>query len=322
MLPNRFPDDGAAPEYNTVDATLWLFDAVQEYLAASGDLDLAAALWPTLKDIVAWHERGTRYDIKIDPQDGLLHAGVAGVQLTWMDAKVGAQVITPRIGKAVEINALWQHALRVMVGLAERLDDTTLARDYRARADAHAEQFNRRFWYAAGGYLYDVIDTPDGQDDASLRPNQIFAVALGDPLLAAPQRRAVVDVCLRELWTPFGLRSLGPGDAAYCGRYAGSPERRDAVYHQGTAWSWLLGPMARAHRRVYGDPAAALALLTPLAGHLRHTGLGSISEIFDGDAPHAARGCIAQAWSVATVLHAWCLLSHAAPAPTYTEIRS
>ena len=311
MLPNRFPDGGEAPEYNTVDATLWYFAAVGAYVSVGDDRHFAEELFPVLADIVAWHDRGTRYGIHVDSHDQLLAAGSPDVQLTWMDARVGARVVTPRSGKAVEINALWQHALRVMRALARRLGHDAAARDYDERATAHARAFAERFWYADGGYLYDVVDTPDGGDDARLRPNQIFAVALSDALLDDLQRRAVVATCQRELWTPFGLRSLARHDPDYCGRYVGGPRQRDAVYHQGTVWSWLAGPFARAHHLVHGDADAALGLLEPLAAHLHHTGLGSVSEIFDGDAPHAARGCFAQAWSVATLLEAW----HAVQAP-------
>jgi predicted glycogen debranching enzyme len=312
MLPNRFPDGGEAPEYNTVDATLWYFHAIAAHLEVSGDRALLGDLYPVLCDIVDWHRRGTRYGIRVDPQDGLLFAGEPGVQLTWMDAKVGDWVVTPRIGKPVEVNALWHYALTQLAAWARILKDNRAAVDYGAAAGRAAASFSQRYWYAAGGYLYDVIDGPGGLDDGdgrsvdpSLRPNQIFAASLGTNLLDAVRARAVVDMCARELLTPVGLRSLAASDSRYAGRYAGDPRQRDTVYHQGTVWTWLLGPYALAHHRVYGDTAHALALLESLASHLDEGCMGSISEIMDGDAPHAARGCFAQAWSVAETLRAY-----------------
>jgi len=312
MLPNRFPDAGETPEYNTVDATLWYFHAVDAYLRHTGDLDLARELYPVLVDIVDWHQRGTRYAIHADPEDGLLHAGEPGVQLTWMDAKVGERVITPRIGKPVEVNALWHHALRVMADFAERFGDAWAAGQYRAQAERVAEAFRARFWYTAGGYLCDVIDGPEGalgadgrRCDATLRPNQILAVALPHALLDQDQAKAVVDICARRLWTSHGLRSLDPADPSYHGSYRGGPAERDGAYHQGRVWSWLAGPFVTAHHRVHGDTAAARGYLAAFEQHLADAGLGSISEIFDGDPPHRADGCFAQAWGVAEVLRAW-----------------
>lgn len=312
MLPNRFPDAGEAPDYNTVDATLWYVHAVDAYTRHARDFDLARELYAVLVDIVDWHQRGTRYQIHADPADGLLYAGEPGVQLTWMDAKVGDRVITPRIGKPVEVNALWHHALRVMAGLAERFDDAWAAGQYAAQADRVATAFRERFWYAAGGYLYDVIDGPEGipdaqgrRVDATLRPNQILAVALPHTLLDPDQARSVVDICARQLWTSHGLRSLAPGDPAYVGAYRGGPAERDGAYHQGTVWSWLAGSFVTAHYRVYGDTAAARGYLAAFESHLSDAGLGSISEIFDGDVPHRPDGCFAQAWGVAEVLRAW-----------------
>ena len=312
MLPNRFPDNGPAPDYNAVDATLWYFDAIDAYVRQTGDLDLARELFPVLVDIVQWHERGTRHGIGRDPEDGLLRAGEPGVQLTWMDAKVGDSVITPRIGKPVEVNALWHHALCVMADLAMLLGDGPAAEHYRADADRVAAAFRAGFWNAIGGYLYDVIDGPEGEfgpdgrrRDASLRPNQILAVALPHPVLDAVRARSVVDVCARRLWTSYGLRSLAADDPRFVGRYAGGPAARDAAYHQGTVWAWLAGPFAVAHYRVYGDPVTARSFLAPFAQHLADAGLGSISEVFDSDPPHEPHGCPAQAWSVAAVLAAW-----------------
>jgi len=312
MLPNRFPDAGEAPEYNTVDATLWYFVAVEACWRASGDRALIEELYPVLRDIVDWHRRGTRYGIGTDPADGLLAAGEPGVQLTWMDAKLGDHVVTPRIGKAVEINALWFNALRAMQAIASCLGEDDAAGEYAALAAQVQCSFTARFWYAEGEYLYDVIDGPEGEvdaagrrHDASLRPNQIFAVSLPHPLLDGERARAVVRACARALWTPVGLRSLDPADPRYRGRYAGGVAERDGAYHQGTVWSWLLGPFVLAHLGAFGDPEAAGLYLDGLDGHLLEGCLGQISEIMDGDAPHAPRGCVAQAWSVAETLRAW-----------------
>jgi predicted glycogen debranching enzyme len=305
MLPNRFPDAGEAPEYNTVDATLWFFVAIDEYVRHSGDVHLLDDLYPTLQSIVAWHRHGTRFGIQVDLSDGLLRAGEPTVQLTWMDAKIGDWVVTPRTGKAVEINALWFNALRIMADFARTLRDAQAANDYDCAAATVARSFNERFWFAAGGYLYDVVDGPDG-DDTSLRPNQILAVSLRHALLDASRAKAVVDVCERELVTPVGLRSLAArAEPRYTGRYSGSPHQRDAAYHQGTVWSWLLGPFATAHYNVYGDAARACAFLNAIDVHLREGCIGQVSEIFDADPPFTARGCYAQAWGVAATLRAW-----------------
>jgi glycogen debranching enzyme len=243
-----------------------------------------------------------------------------------MDARVGDRVVTPRIGKAVEVNALWHHALVSMASWARSLRDTRAAGDYEQDARRVANAFATAFWFEAGGYLYDVVGGPEGtpgadgaRADASLRPNQIFAVSLGTGLLDERRARAVVDACARELLTPLGLRSLSPRDPRYVGRYGGNPGERDAAYHQGTVWSWLLGPFALAHYRVYADRAHALALLSGLAAHLDEACVGSISEIMDGDPPHAPRGCFAQAWSVAETLRAWQLLSQA-PAASHSHL--
>jgi predicted glycogen debranching enzyme len=309
MLPNRFPDGGETPErgeYNTVDATLWYFEATRAYHAATGDDDLLRDLYPVLQEIVRWHVRGTRYGIHVDPVDGLLFSGEVGVQLTWMDAKVGDWVVTPRTGKAVEINALWYNALRTLADVAHHLGEPArcgTTAEYEELAHRVQDSF-RRFWNDALGYCYDVVDGPGG-DDASLRPNQLLAVSLHHSPLERAQQRAVVDVCARHLLTSHGLRSLAPGDPAYVGRYGGDQRRRDAAYHQGTVWAWLIGPFVSAHLRVYGDRALARSYLAPLLDHLSGGCVGSISEIFDGDPPFAPRGAIAQAWSVAEVLRAW-----------------
>ncbi|MCW5864961.1 MAG: amylo-alpha-1,6-glucosidase [Anaerolineae bacterium] len=308
MLPNRFPDAGETPEYNTVDATLWYFVAVHEYLTATGDMALARELFPVLAGIIDWHIHGTRYNIHVDPADGLLFAGEAGVQLTWMDVKVDDWVVTPRIGKPVEINALWYNALRIMADLAGRLGED--AGRYAALAERVMAGFER-FWNAPLGYCFDVIDGPAGiadvvaGNDGRLRPNQLLAVSLPYSPLPAERQRSVVDACGRHLLTAHGLRSLSPDDPGYIGRYGGDRRKRDGAYHQGTVWGWLIGPFALAHLRVYGDRVAARSYLEPLLQHLNDHGLGSISEIFEGDAPFAPRGCIAQAWSVAEALRVW-----------------
>jgi predicted glycogen debranching enzyme len=321
MLPNRFPDAGTAPEYNTVDATLWYFDAIDRYLEATRDPEFGRAIRPVLESIIDWHERGTRYSIQADAGDGLLYAGEPGVQLTWMDAKVGDRVITPRIGKPVEINALWHRALRVTAALAQSQGDGAAARSFSARADRVRQSFRDRFWNPHAGCLFDVIDGPGG-NDAGIRPNQLFAVSLEGGLVERTQARAVVDLCASALWTPYGLRSLSPRDPAYIGRYRGGPADRDAAYHQGTVWSWLLGPFAIAHFSVYGDPAAALSFLEPMEGHLREACVGSISEIFDGDEPNGAHGCFAQAWSVAEILRAWVEISAHAQSTAKPSVRT
>jgi glutaredoxin-like protein len=318
MLPNRFPDEGETPEYNTVDATLWYFEAIRAYHAATGDDALLRDLFPVLQEMVEWHRRGTRYNIHVDPADGLLYAGEPGVQLTWMDAKVGggstepssrAQaeglaevwVVTPRIGKVVEVNALWYNTLCSMADFARRLNEP--ADRYETLVEQTRTGF-ARFWSEAAGYCYDVIDGPDG-DDPALRPNQLLAVSLPHSPLDARQQRSVVDVCTSHLLTSHGLRSLAPEDPAYVGHYGGDQRQRDAAYHQGSVWGWLIGPFVSAYLRVYGDRERARSFLRPLIHHLADHGVGSISEIFNGDPPFTPRGCIAQAWSVAEVLRTY-----------------
>ncbi len=308
MLPYRFPDAGKVPEYNTVDATLWYFEAIRSYYDATADDDLLAELFPVLAEIIDWHCRGTRYNIHLDAGDGLLYAGEAGVQLTWMDAKADDWVVTPRIGKPIEVNALWYCAVRTMARFARQLGKPY--KEYEAIADRTLAKFSR-FWNATTGYCYDVLDSPDG-DDASLRPNQIFAVSLPGsgaknyaPLLTPIQQRGVVDACSRSLLTSYGLRSLAPSHPQYQGHYGGDRLQRDGAYHQGTTWGWLVGPFVLAHMQVYGDRSQARQFLEPMAHHLLANGLGTCSEIFDGDAPMTPRGCIAQAWTVAEVLRAW-----------------
>ena len=308
MLPNRCPDGGEAAEYNPADATLWMFHALDDYLQASGDPDLGRELFPTLMGILHAHADGTRFGIRVDAGDGLLQAGQIGSQLTWMDAKHGDRVFTPRIGKPVEINALWLNALDVGLRLAERLNQSSEKRFCEALLTRASANFGR-FWNEERGCLYDVIDalgTPT--NDARVRPNQILAVSLPYCVLAAEQMRAVVDTCAQELLTSYGLRTLSPKESGYIGRYQGDAWQRDSAYHMGTAWAWLLGPFARAHYRVHGDARLAQSLLAPIAQHVDSDCIGTVSEIFDGDAPHRARGCFAQAWSVAEILRPWVFL--------------
>jgi predicted glycogen debranching enzyme len=301
MLPNRFPDGAAEPEYNTADAALWYVEAVRAYHAATEDDAFLAQLYQGLNDIIGWYRKGTRYGIGQDQADGLLHSGEAGVQLTWMDAKAGDWVVTPRTGKPVEINALWHNALRAMAVFARRLKRSP--GDWEAEAARVAAGFDR-FWNAAEGCCFDVLDGPSG-NDAAVRPNQIFAVSLPSSPLSPDRQRNVVEVCAKRLLTSFGLRSLDPRHPDYKGHYRGGPRERDGAYHQGTAWGWLLGPFALAHFKVYGDKGAALALLEPLGRHLGAYGVGSLGEVFDGEPPFAPGGCPAQAWTVAETLRVW-----------------
>lgn len=306
MLPNLFPEVGQAPEYNTVDAILWYFEAVWSYYTTTQDHDLLAELFPALAEVIDWHRRGTRYNIHLDPSDGLIYAGERGTQLTWMDAKIDDWVVTPRIGKPIEVNALWYNALQIMGQFAQRLGQPS--EEYQQLATQAAKGF-QRFWNPSLGYCYDVLDTPSG-DDPSLRPNQIFAVSVPkEPLLSRDRATAVVDVVARELLTSHGLRSLAPTHPDYIGQYGGDRHQRDRAYHQGTVWGWLLGPFVCAHLRVYNDPALAHSFLDPIADHLQAAGIGSISEIFDGDVPYWPRGCFAQAWSVAEVLRTWLVVN-------------
>jgi predicted glycogen debranching enzyme len=305
MLPNVFPDAGERPEYNTVDAALWYVEAVRAYHESTNEAGVLRELFPALEQIVHGYAGGTRYGIRVDPADGLVAAGEPGVQLTWMDARVGDWVVTPRTGKPVEINALWYNALVAMAGLARALGRPSA--EWEAMAARAAAGFTR-FWNAEAGYCYDVIDGPAGPE-AALRPNQILAVSLPASALPAERQRQVVDACARRLLISHGLRSLSPGEPGYRPRYAGGPRERDGAYHQGTAWAWLLGPFALAYDRVHGDRTAARALLEPMAHHLGEYGVGSIAEVFDAEPPFAPGGCIAQAWSVAETLRAWCLLA-------------
>jgi predicted glycogen debranching enzyme len=306
MLPNWFPGSGEIPEYNTVDATLWFFEAVRSYMKYSGDVDFVRdKLYDKLKDIADWHLRGTRYGIRAD-SDGLLAAGIPCVQLTWMDSKIGDWVVTPRTGKPVEIQALWYNALCILSDLAMEFGDEPAHVFFGGLAERAKSSFNAKFWNSQEDCLYDVVN--GDERDAAIRPNQIFAVSLRHSMLAPDQARRVVDVVQRELLTPVGLRSLSPRDSRYRPRYEGGVESRDSAYHQGTVWPWLLGPFLTAYVSVRGrTPEAkreAQQMLQPIREHLRVAGLGHISEIADAEAPHAPRGCVAQAWSVAEILRA------------------
>jgi predicted glycogen debranching enzyme len=302
MLPNTFPDNGQPAEYNTIDATLWYFEAIRSYVHYTGDYALVEAhLYSVLLDIVAWHLRGTRFGIKMD-DDGLITSADATVQLTWMDAKVGDWVVTPRTGKAVEIQALWYNALKIMEGLAKRFGRTEECNRYADLASRVKRSFNAQFWNKSTQCLYDCILGADR--DASMRPNQILAVSLKHSMLSKDRAKAVVTAVERELLTPYGLRTLSAADPRYRGRCEGNPFERDGAYHQGTVWPWLLGPFIDAFLKVNGarNKIAVQKLLQPMARHLTEAGLGHISEIFDGDAPHRPRGCFAQAWSDAELL--------------------
>jgi len=302
MLPNNFPDAGGQPEYNTVDAALWYIEAVRQYFAATGDKETLSNLYPALTQIIDCYRRSTRYNIHSDEADGLLFAGENGVQLTWMDAKVGDWVVTPRIGKPVEVNALWYNALRSTARFAAILGK---AQESFEKVAEQVKKSFTRFWNPGAGCCFDVIDAPGIGNDASMRPNQIFAVSLPETPLSREQQKAVVEVCACRLVTSHGLRSLAQGELGYQGHYGGSPRERDGAYHQGTVWGWLLGPFVLAHLRVYGDSRTAQSFLEPLGHQIASHGLGTLSEIFDGDAPFTPRGCIAQAWTVAEVLRAW-----------------
>lgn len=302
MLPNRFPDDGDAPEYNTIDATLWYFNAVYKYFSYTGDLEFIQTLIPVLKKSIASHEQGTRYHIHIDPSDHLLYGGQDGVQLTWMDAKVGDWVVTPRKGKPVEINALWYNALCVMENLLREGGSEDEAIAFREKADVVKKSFNEHFWFVDGQYLYDLID--GDYRDKAIRPNQVYAMSLPFPVLSPERNSSVFETVTKHLLTARGLRSLSPDDPEYKPVYEGGVLQRDGAYHQGTVWSFLMGPYIDALMKVKGKSARneAIAILEKFYPHLDEAGCGSISEIFDGNAPFAPKGCMAQAWGVAELL--------------------
>lgn len=305
MLPNRFPDSGERAEYNTVDATLWFFVAGWKYLLATSDETFVRGLlFPLFREIIDWHDRGTRHHIHVDG-DGLLAAGTENDQLTWMDAKSDDHAFTPRHGKPVEINALWYNALSIQEELERRWGTPETADVFRKRSAVVLDRFTSAFWNVERGCLFDVIG-PEQQADASIRPNQLLALSLPFPLLTGAKAEAVLDVITRDLLTPRGLRSLASDDPRFLPRYLGNQWQRDAAYHNGTVWSWLLGPYITALVRIRGEKGIArgLEIVEQFESHLREAGVGTVSEIFDGAPPHLPRGCIAQAWSVGEILRA------------------
>jgi predicted glycogen debranching enzyme len=305
LIPNMFPEGQQAGLYHTADATMWFFHALSRYLALSGDRVTLRLLLPKLIDIVDYHVRGTEFNIRVDPSDGLLAQGAEGYQLTWMDAKVGDWVVTPRRGKAVEINALWYNALRVLERWVREEQGEQAAARFGELAERAQESFNRRFWNEQTGFLYDVLDGEEG-DDPACRPNQLLAISLDHPILDPSRWQQVVEVCKERLLTPVGLRSLSPDNKDFKAKYFGDLRSRDAAYHQGTVWSWLIGPFVDAWLRVYPDRREeAHGFLLGFKPHLSEACVGSISEIFDAEFPYTPRGCVAQAWGVAEVLRSW-----------------
>jgi predicted glycogen debranching enzyme len=305
LIPNLFPERSREGLYHTADATLWFFHAIDRYLQATEDRWALRLLLPKLIDIVDQHFKGTMFNIGVDPADGLLREGADGYQLTWMDAKVGDWVVTPRRGKPVEINALWYNALRLLQRWLDEEGEPHDGRRIKEAAEQARSSFNHRFWCADKRYLYDVIDGPNG-DDAACRPNQLLAISLPYPVLQQDKWQPVLDTVRERLLTPVGLRSLAPGHPDYKPKYFGDLRARDAAYHEGTVWAWLIGPFIDAWLKVYPDDrAGAHAFLKGFVPHLNQACIGSISEIFDAESPFTPRGCIAQAWSVAEVLRCW-----------------
>jgi predicted glycogen debranching enzyme len=303
MLPNRFQDNKEPPEYNNADGTLWYFNAVYSYLQITNDRKfILKEILPVLKGIIEWHFKGTRYNIHVD-SDGLLFAGEQGQQLTWMDARIGNWVVTPRMGKPVEIEALWYNALKIYETLLTLNGETYEANKIFERAEQAKKSFEEKFWFTEGNYLIDVIDQ-DGIRDSSLRPNQVFALSLPFPLIDGEKAKSVMHILRTKLYTPVGLRSLSPDDKRYKGHYGGNTFLRDSSYHQGTVWSWLLGPYIEAGMKSAGETfrTEALDAIDRFTYHLNECCIGTVSEIFDGDAPHHPRGCVAQAWGVAETL--------------------
>ena len=312
LIPNMFPDGSNEGLYHTADATLWLFHALDRYLQVTGDRTSLRQLLSTMAEIAEHHLRGTHYGIHVDPADGLLTQGAEGYQLTWMDAKMGDWVVTPRRGKAVELNALWYNALCLLARWTGEEREPGADAQWVAEAARVRDSFNRRFWHERGGYLYDVVDGPAG-DSAEFRPNQLLAISLPCPVLDASRWAQVVEQVERRLVTPMGLRSLAPGSPDYKPQYSGDLRARDGAYHQGTVWAWLIGPWIDAWLKVHpGDHAGARRWLHGLVGHLGEFGVGSVAEVFDAEAPFTPRGCIAQAWSVAEVLRCWALTAERA----------
>ena len=307
LIPNMFPDRQKEGLYHTADATLWFFHALGRYLKKAEDRITLRLLLPILVDIAEHHLRGTKFNIHVDPRDGLLAQGAEGYQLTWMDAKMGDWVVTPRRGKAVELNALWFNALKLLEGWLRENGESDAALRYGQHAERAREFFNRRFWFEEGGYLYDVVDVDGGSaSDSSCRPNQLFAISLDHPVLDPERWSSVINVAEKKLLTPVGLRTLSPDDANYKPIYGGDLRSRDGAYHQGTVWAWLIGPFIDAWLKVHPhDRTTARKFLQRFPEHLSEAGMGTISEVFDAGEPHAAGGCIAQAWSIAEVLRAW-----------------
>jgi len=305
LIPNMFPEGKREGLYHTADATLWFFHALNRYLQFTGDRETLLEVLPVLQSIVSYHLKGTRFGICVDPRDGLLSQGEKGYQLTWMDAKVDNWVVTPRRGKAVEINALWYNALRLLENWLNEEGEQQAAQQISDHAEHARRSFNDRFWYAEGNYLYDVIDGENG-DDAACRPNQLLSFSLAHPVLNHERWQSVLDIVRDRLLTPVGLRSLAPGHPDYKPTYTGDLRSRDAAYHQGTVWGWLIGPFIDAWLRVYPEDAQGKRqLLSGFESHLNEACIGSISEIFDAEDRYTPRGCVAQAWSVAEVLRCW-----------------
>jgi predicted glycogen debranching enzyme len=315
LIPNLFPEGKSEGLYHTADATLWFFHALGRYLDATGDRATLRDLLPLLLSVVDAHLSGTRFGIGVDHGDGLLRQGQEGYQLTWMDAKVEGWVVTPRRGKAVEINALWYNALRLLQRWVTEERSGEAAAPLAELAERAYRSFNERFWYDEGGYLYDVVDGEGGAPpDTACRPNQLLAVSLEHPVLEPRRWESVLQVAQQRLLTPVGLRSLAPGHPDYREKYYGDLHSRDAAYHQGTVWPWLIGPFVDAWLKVHpGDVAAARPFLSGLVEQLDEACIGSIGEIFDAEAPFTPRGCVAQAWSVAETLRSW-IRTRATPA--------
>lgn len=307
LIPNLFPEGNHSGVYNTADATFWFFHALSRYLAFTGDKHLLRSMLPTLKEIIANHICGTHYGIGVDPSDSLLKQGAEGLPLTWMDARTDDWVVTPRRGKAVEINALWYNAVKLMSSWSAEEQDAAYAAEMDELARRVKNSFNERFWYQSGGYLYDVVEGDEG-NDASCRPNQVLALSLPHPVLDPEKWRPVIDTVLKRLATPVGLRSLDPAHPDYRPVYQGDRRARDVAYHQGTIWAWLSGPFVDAWVRTYPDrrPEARQFLLG-LTDQLQEQCIGTIGEIFDAESPFLPRGCVSQAWSVAETLRGWLL---------------
>ncbi len=303
LIPNMFPEGKTSGLYHTADASLWFFHAANRYIETTGDTETLEVLLPRLLDIIDHHQKGTDFGIGVDPADGLLREGAEGYQLTWMDAKVDGWVVTPRRGKPVEINALWYNALCVTASWLEKVGDTTRASRLSEAASRVRKSFNERFWNPERGYCFDVVDAEGGGNDPALRPNQVFAISLPHAVLAEDKWEPVLNVVRDQLLTPVGLRSLGPHEPDFKPRYDGDLRARDAAYHQGTVWGWLIGPYFDAWLKTHpGDWKTARQLLAGFDPEMSEAGIGTISEIFDAEPPYTPRGCIAQAWSVAEVL--------------------